>query len=170
VDPEAEARALRLGGFALAHAAWSVEDGETLCTLAVLEIDGERELVRYEADSIPESVEAAHADLDARLSGGGVAALVMDTFATPEGGARRDTLYVELFACGPRQVGSIIQPYVPARGRRIPVIGRRQAFAVLGSPEITDEIERPDAERQLIAGILEHPHGPRLWRIRSAQG
>ena len=72
---------MRLGGFALAHAAWSVEDGETLCTLAVLEIDGERELVRYEADSIPESVEAAHADLDARLSGGGVAALVMDTFA-----------------------------------------------------------------------------------------
>lgn len=54
---------LRLAGFALAHAAWSVEDGETLCTMAMVERDGKRELVRYEAPTIPDSVEAAHADL-----------------------------------------------------------------------------------------------------------
>ena len=54
--------ALRLAGFALAHAAWSVEDGETLCTLAMVEVRGDRELVRYEADSITESVDLAQAD------------------------------------------------------------------------------------------------------------
>ena len=30
--------ALHLAGHALAHAAWSVEDGETLCTLAEVEV------------------------------------------------------------------------------------------------------------------------------------
>ncbi len=31
---------LRLAGFALAHAARSVESGETLCTMAMIERDG----------------------------------------------------------------------------------------------------------------------------------
>ena len=65
---------LRLAGYALAHAAWSVEDGETLCTLAMVERPGdnerdnerhnERELLRFEAPTIPISVEMAHEQLE----------------------------------------------------------------------------------------------------------
>src|SRR5688500_20165613 len=60
---------LRLAGYALAHAAWSVEDGETLCTLAMVERPGdterdkERELLRFEAPTIPISVEMANEQL-----------------------------------------------------------------------------------------------------------
>ena len=64
-----ESVALRLAGFALAHAAWSIEDGETLSTLAMVEVDGKRELVRYEADTIAESVDVAHEDLREQLKG-----------------------------------------------------------------------------------------------------
>jgi hypothetical protein len=52
-------RVIKLAGFALAHAAWSVSDGETRCTLALVEKGDEYQLYRFEADTIPESVETA---------------------------------------------------------------------------------------------------------------
>ena len=68
---------LRLAGMALAHAMWSVDDGATLCTMAMVEAGADCELVRYEADTVEESVDLAHGDLRRRLRTGGRAALVM---------------------------------------------------------------------------------------------
>lgn len=55
---------LNLAGRALAHAAGSIETGESRCTLAMLERAsdpaGRTELYRFEADSIPNSVDNAH--------------------------------------------------------------------------------------------------------------
>jgi hypothetical protein len=158
-----ETGALRLAGFALAHAAWSVEDGETLCTLAMVEVGGDREFVRYEADSIPESVDLAQADLRAKLGNGGYAALVMDGFATPAGGSRTDTLIVELLGPGGRSLGKVVQPYRAARRSRIPFVGRASGFAILGEPIVSDEIQVTDAQRVLLDSAREHPEAGRLF-------
>lgn len=155
--------ALRVGGFALAHAAWSIEDGERLCTLAIVDVEGDRELVRYEADSIPESVDLARADLREKLGSGACAALVMDGFATPADGTRTDALIVELLGPGGRSLGKVIQPYRAARRSRIPFIGRASGFAILGEPIISDDIHVADAERVLRDSARQHPQAARLF-------
>jgi hypothetical protein len=155
--------ALRLAGFALAHAAWSVEDGETLCTLALIEVGGQRELARYEADSIPGSVDLAQADLSARLRNGGLAALVFDGFVTPPDGERTDALIVELIGSGGQGLGRVIQPYRAAKRSRIPLIGRASGFAILGEPIVTDDIQVADAGRVLLDAAREHPQAARLF-------
>ena len=155
--------ALRLAGFALAHAAWSVEDGETLCTLAMLEIGGERELARYEADSIPESLDLARADLGARLQGGGLAALVFDGYVTPPDGERTDALIVELIGSGGRRLGRVVQPYRAAQRSRIPFLGRASGFAILGAPIVSDDVGVADAEGVLLEAAREHPKAARFF-------
>jgi len=155
--------ALRLAGFALAHAAWSVEDGETLCTLAMVEVRGDRELVRYEADSITESVDLAQADLGRRLENGGYAALVVDGYATPEGGTRTDALIVELLGPSGRSMGRVVQPYHAAHRSRIPFVGRASGFAILGKPMVSDDLDVPDAESVLLESAREHPRAGRLF-------
>ena len=155
---------LRLAGFALAHAAWPVEDGETLVTLAFLETEtGDRELVRYEFETIPEALDAAHEHLAEQLRGGGQATLVVDGYMTPEGGERTDALFVELFGNGGHRVGKIAQAYRPAKRSRIPFVGRASGFAILGEPAIDQSIDVENAERLLLEGIREHPHGERLF-------
>jgi hypothetical protein len=154
---------LRLAGLALAHAAWSVEGGETLCTMAMVERDGGRELVRYEAPTIDESVEAARADLREHLADGGCAALVVDGYATREGGERTDALLVELFGPAREPMGMIIQPYRAARRSRIPFIGRASGFEILGEPTLSGDLEVDDADRIVLAAAREHPQAGRLF-------
>lgn len=153
--------ALRLAGFALAHAAWSVEDGETLCTLAFIEFDGTRELVRYEAASIPESVDIARADIGARASSGEAAVLVFDGYATPESGSRTDALMAEITGSAGRLVGRVVLPYRAAHRSRIP-FRRGGGFALLGRPWADLESSVPNAEALILDGFRDHPHGKRL--------
>ena len=155
---------LRLAGFALAHAAWSVEDGETLVTLAFVEIEaGDREAVRYEFETIPEALDAAHEHIAEQLRGGGHAALVVDGYMTLDGGERTDALFVDLFGTDGQRVGKIAQAYRPAKRSRIPFVGRASGFAILGEPVIDRSIDVENAERLLLEGIREHPHGERLF-------
>jgi hypothetical protein len=140
-----------------------VEDGETLCTLAMIEVDDQREQARYEASSIPESVDLAHEDLRDQLRSGGHAALVMDGYATDEAGSRTDALIVELFGPGARSLGQIVQPYRAARRSRIPFVGRASGFAIIGEPIISHEIQVPDAEAVLRESVREHPEGRRMF-------
>ena len=152
----------RLAGFALAHAAWSVEDGETLVTLAMVDIDGQRELVRYEGD-IRESIDFAQADLSARLHGGGYAALVYDGYLTPPDGVRTDALFVEVLGAEGRSIGSVAQLYRAGRRSRVPLLGRSSGFALLGVPILSDGVEMPDAERLLLEGARSHPKAGRYF-------
>jgi hypothetical protein len=81
LDPSADpiaAEHLRLAGWALAHALGSVDGGGTLCTLAIVDDDGPRQFVRYEADSVAESIDVTRIDLRSRLGPAGRAALVYD--------------------------------------------------------------------------------------------
>jgi hypothetical protein len=161
---------LRLAGYALAHAAWSVEDGETLCTLAMVERpghdgrdnerDNERELLRFEAPTIPISVEMAHEQLE-RLPPGNRAVLVYDGYVTPEGGERSDGL-IAMLQPGPNMRGLALLAYRAAKRPRFG-IGKAKGFELVGQPYASDQFgggEEGDAE--LIAGFREHPHGVRL--------
>lgn len=159
--------ALRLAGVALAHAAWSIEDGGMLCTLAMVDAGGESlELRRYEADSIPDSIVLAHLDLQQRLESGGHAALVFDGFFTPSDGERTDALIVELVGPAVQPLGKVFQPYRAARRSRIPLVGRATGFEILGEPIVTDDVQVPDAERILLESAREHPQGARLFTAR----
>jgi hypothetical protein len=150
---------LRLAGMALAHAVWSIEDGETLCTLAMLDDRGERFLSRYEADSIPESIEEGLADLKDRLVGEAVAALVYDGYQTGEDGVRSDALIVELLAATPpaengttaAQVGRLVQRYIPGKRSFL----RRSRVKLTGKPLTFGDLPA-DATESVIEGALEH--------------
>ena len=144
---------LRLAGFALAHAVWSIEDGETLCTLSLHERDGEREVGRYEAPSIPDSLEMAHEHLAAAVADGGTAAVVYDGYRRTDDGERRDALIVELFGSGFEPVGLVVQEYVPATRARLP-FGRSKGFRLVGRPLVAG---LPAAATEtIVTGALEH--------------
>jgi hypothetical protein len=152
---------LRLAGFALAHAAWSVEDGETLCTLAMVERPGheQRELMRFEAATIPESVEHAHAQL-AALAPGERAVLVYDGYVTPEGGERTDGL-IAMLQPGPDLRGMALLAYRAAKRPKFG-IGKAKGFELVGGPHASDPFGGEDADAELAAGFRDHPHGARL--------
>jgi hypothetical protein len=151
---------LRLAGYALAHAAWSVEDGETLCTLAMVERsdDPQRELLRFEAPTIPASIEMAHEQLEP-LPPGSRAVLVYDGYVTPAGGERTDAL-IAMLQPGPHPRGMALLAYRAARRPRFGV-GRAKGFELVGQPQASDQFGG-DADADLAAGFREHPHGDRL--------
>ena len=59
---------LLISGYVLAHAGYSVcdaEEGELLVPLAVVESDGQRDVLRFEADSQEEAISRAKRELTA---------------------------------------------------------------------------------------------------------
>lgn len=162
---------LRLAGFALAHALGSIDGGGTLCTLAFVEREGGRELVRYEAESIPESIVMARADLRTQLGSAGHAVLVYDGYATIDR-VRNDALLVDLIAPGGTIVGSLVQRYRPGRfglvgllrGLGVPLPG---GLAVVGQP-VAESPMPPYASVALTRGLADHPYGRRAYRLAEA--
>lgn len=159
---------LYLAGFTLAHALGSIDGGDTLYTLAVVDREGTRQLIRYDADSIPESIVGARRDLSTRLGSTGLAALVYDGYVTIDRD-RRDALMVDLIAPGGKIVGSLQQRYRPGRfgfamflrHMGVPIPGGLQ---VIGPP-ISDSTLRPLASEALTRGLAEHPYGRRVYRL-----
>ena len=161
-------RHFRLAGFALAHALGSIDGGGTLCTLAVVALEGERALVRFEAQSIPESIVLANRDLPARIGSTGMAALVSDGYVTIER-VRHDALLVDLIMPGGITAATVIQAYRPGRfgpigllrAVGVPLPG---GLAVIGRP-ISESPLPPEALAALTHGLAEHPYGRRAYRL-----
>jgi hypothetical protein len=159
---------LRLAGFALAHALGSIDGGGTLCTLAFVEQDGARELVRYEADSIPESIVMARADLRTQLGSAGHAVLVYDGYATIDR-VRHDALLVDLIVQGGTTVAGLLQRYWPGRFGPaallrvlgVPIPG---GLAIVGRP-YSESTLPPDASIALTRGLADHPYGLRAYGL-----
>jgi hypothetical protein len=154
--------ALRLAGFALAHAMWSIRGGHTLATLAFADHDGSRDLVRYVDAEIAATLVMAHEDLAERLVGGGLAALVYDGYATIDGG-RTDALIVEVIAPHDVTVGKVIQQYEPGRRSRIPVIGLGGHARAIGPPQLDRDLDVPGAMEAIVEGARSHPDGAGFW-------
>jgi hypothetical protein len=142
---------------------WSIEAGDTLGTMAMVEAGPDRELVRYPAASIPDSVDVAHDDLSRRLRTGGWAVLVMDGYANPDRANQTEAVIAEMLGTGARSLGTIIQPYRAARRSRIPFIGHASDFVVLGGLLLSEDIETEDAEKHVLEGIREQPTGFALF-------
>jgi hypothetical protein len=155
--------ALRTAGFALAHAAGSIQLGGTLCTLAVVASDGQNTLFRYEAPTIPDSIANAYEHLAGRIGDGEHGALVFEGFVTPNGGERSDALIVEILGPGGVRQGRVMQAYRPAQRLGLPIFGRR--FAALGPPVIDEAIEQGEAEAMVYEGARDHPFGARLFGL-----
>jgi len=152
---------LRLGGFALAHAAWSIEDGETLCTLAMVHAGERRELVRFEAPSIPARLQHAHAYIRPDAPADALAAVVFDGYATGEDGVRRDALVVQLVAAR-EVIGRIVQTYEPGQPSRVRFLGRSRPVTLLSPPSVDGPFP-DDARARVLAGAREHEKAARLF-------
>ncbi len=138
----------------------SIEDGETLCTLAFIELGSERELVRYDAPSIARSVDAAHEHLVRALADGGRAVLIYDGYVTRDDGQRRDALVAELTS-GPTAAGVIVPAYEPGPRGRFPLL-RGQPVRLLGPPAVRGDFPDEAAET-VVAGAREHERAAHLF-------
>jgi hypothetical protein len=150
--------AITLCGFALAHAAWSVSDGETLCTMAVTENQAERRLFRFESSSIPGSNEIARERLFGLQDRVDRWALVFDGYFTLRS-ERKDALIVQTWDKRGVTLSRIIQPY------QAKAFFRR--FKILGDPRFVDEsgalVENADYQRWMVDGLQQHPKVAGLW-------
>ena len=154
--------ALRLAGFALAHALWSISDGEPLCPLAIVESGTKRELQRHEGETEP-TVQAARKHLAA--SGADRWVLVGDGYITPvhdeRRGDRQDALVADIVdAAENRRLGALVRYRRPDGARPFAAVGPVQLFV---HEDAGLELPEP-AHAALVEGLRSHPaHGELSW-------
>ena len=151
-----------LAGFVLAHAAWSVSDlpkGELLVPLAVVEKDGQRQVLRFEAATQEEAIARGKATLARRQA-------ELDAWAFAREGLLRDksgkvdVLTVDAWAKGlPRPV-SFVQRFTPAATGAFRVTG--DAMVIVDGKALT-EAEAVGLVKMLYAGALQHPRAGPFW-------
>ena len=152
-----------LAGFALAHAAWSVSDipaGELLVPLAVVEKNGGRQLLRFEAKTQELAIAQAKAELTERQPELDAWAFVREGVIS-RGTGKEDVLSVDAWAKGMRQPITFVQEFCPYSSG---------AFRVRGDAMVIVEgraLEGAEAARlvkQLYEGVLQHPKAGHLWQ------
>jgi hypothetical protein len=154
---------LLLAGFVLAHAAWNVSDlpkGELLVPLAVVERSGQRELVRFEADTQEEAIsrgKAAMVTLGTTVDGW---AFARDGLFREASGTV-DALSVDFWAKGMDAPATVVQRYEPyANAGRFRLIG--DPVLVLGGKAQTPDQAKP-LLAALLRGVEQHPKARALW-------
>lgn len=156
-----------LAGFAFAHAAWSVSDlpkGELLVPLAIVEKSGQRQLLRFEAESQERAITEGKATL-ARHEQDLDAWVLVREGQIREGEAFADVLTVEAKSAGEVESIVFVQRFQPfATG----------VFKLLGSPQVAvggralSEVEAKPFLAQLYAGVQSHSKAMEHWQQWSA--
>jgi len=159
--------ALMLGGFVLAHAAWSISDApDLLCPLAIIERGGERELLRFAADTQSEAISKGKETLAARATDADCWAFAREGLWNKN--ALRDTtetidvISVDVWAKEAHRSITLIQRFEP--------YVKRQRFRIIGVPEVSLDGRLQDsfAVRELLdtvyKGVQQHPKVAPLWR------
>ena len=146
-------RALSLAGFALAHAAWSLsdlDDGEQLCPLAVVEREGERRLIRFEAESQEDAIVAGKAAMREATDSGAAWAFAREApwrkLVSDQAG---EVLAIDFWASGMPGAATIMQHFNrPKNGSR---------FRIGGTPALVFDGIRlsPDVAAPTIASIMD---------------
>ncbi|MGH7621315.1 MAG: hypothetical protein ACREMU_03160 [Gemmatimonadaceae bacterium] len=158
--------ALSVAGFALAHAAWSLsdgEDGDLLCPLAVIEQrDGARRLMRFEADTQEDAIIAGKAAMrEASVSSAAWAFAREGAWRAMGGDGAGDVLAIDLWAADMAGVATLMQPFERAR--------RGARFRIAGVPKIVvgDRLLERDAAATIVegivAGVSAHAIVAKLW-------
>lgn len=168
------AGALRLAGFALAHAAVSIEQDDKLTTLAAVAEGGElKRLYRYPAPDLEASIRAARNHLAHGMGEGTQGALVYTGTVALSKRRASPALIVEILGPHGADVGRLVQPY-RRRRFRLPKLGYIRRFAIRGRPIVDHLVEdaesQPrengpsDVESGIYWGVSDHPAGVRLFR------
>jgi hypothetical protein len=151
---------LMLSGFVLAHAAWSVSDTpELLVPLAIAEINGERELRRFEAETQAQAIAEGKASLAEYDN-------VLDAWAfVREGQFKENGVYVDVFTIEAKSRDMkepivFIQRFQPYAKGEFKIIGQPMV-AIDG--EIISEDEAAPLIAQLYHGVLSHEKVAKLW-------
>ncbi len=160
------ADSLLLAGFALAHAAWSVSDTtaeELLCPLALVETNGARRLVRFEAESQVAAI-ALLKQATTEFMGAD------DAFASVREGRWRsedpksepeDVLTVEFWVTNMDGPAAVLQPFRRAHEDR-PFVLLSAPMLVLGGRIVPHETAQPALEI-LLEGVHSHSAVAPLW-------
>lgn len=165
--------ALLLGGFVLAHAIWNVSDlpkGEALVPLAIVEREGQRQLLRFEANTQEEAIQRGKSEM-AKLTGAVDAwafardGLMGDLAGT---GPKVDAISVDVWAKGMPRPITIVQRYEPfARHNRFRVIGEPEIFSDQSGTVVKSTIEDAGPVKDLVdriqKGIDQHPVAGNMW-------
>lgn len=154
---------LLLGGYALAHAAWSLSDlehGELLCPLAFVEQNDQRELLRFESDTQEEAISNAKEYLESACVEADAWAFAREGLIR-EPGRAVDVISVDFFGRGMPRPATLVQRYVP--------FAQQGQFKLSGVPDVVINgirLEAMTAHRFLQSarqGILEHRPVAELW-------
>jgi hypothetical protein len=144
--------ALRLTGFVLGHALWNVSDipdGELLVPLALTERAGQRELLRFAADSQEVAIRNGKARM-IQLAG------TVDAWAFARDGVfnETDAITVDFWAKGMKDPATVVQRYEPLKKRgRFKVIGQ-PVIAIQGN--VLGPSEQKEVLPELNKGLLQH--------------
>jgi hypothetical protein len=153
--------AYRLAGFALAQAAWSIEDGGELVPLGLTEQDGQRNAQRFVTEIDSDRLAELYGIVGAKVEPGSHGVLAFASVGQQSSGASLAILNVHIVDADGSFVGSIRQAYEPARKSRLP--GRSSPFGVIGTPVPSDEIDVPGVRENVLFGVISHPEGERLF-------
>ena len=160
---EVPLHALALGGFTLAHATWSVSDlldSELLCPLAIVERKGQRELLRFEAETQEEAISEGkramveEKDVEAW-------AFAREGALRQESGEAQDVLVVDFWAEGLPNPLTVIQPFERyTKTGRFRLVGD---LIIASNGQILDSASSCKVIEGIKAGIQEHSKVAELW-------
>ncbi len=156
--------ALALGGFTLAHATWSVSDlleSELLCPLAVVERKGQRELLRFEAETQEEAISEGKRVMAEEKDAEAWAFAREGALRSEEGGEAPDVLVVDFWAEGLLNPLTVIQPFERyTKSGRFRVVGD---MIIASNGQILDSASSGKIIEGIKAGIQEHSKVAELW-------
>ena len=159
------ASALLLAGFVLAHAAWNVSDlpkGDLLVPMAMVEKGGQRQLIRYEAETQEKAIAKGKAEMAGLGPDVEAWAFARDGVLRGTDGSTVDVLTIDLWAKGMKSPAQLIQRYEP--------FAQRSHFQLLGDPMVMVDgraLEPKDAKALLeivLRGVQQHPKAAALWQ------
>ena len=153
--------ALLLAGFVLAHAAWSISDSpDLLVPLAIVERNGQREIMRFEADTQEEAITHGKARMAALGTEVEAWAFAREGLFNEKAG-KVDVISVDLGARGSNKRVTLIQRFEP--------YSKRQHFRLLGDPQIIiggqlqDSAKVKDMLATVQRGVSQHSKAAPLW-------
>lgn len=155
--------AVSLAGFTLAHAVWNISDttpDDPLAPLAMIEVSGQRKLVRFEGDTPGQAIERARAAILAATGQARTWAFVRESTWHPDG-ILQTVLVVEFWGAGMDDPATALQPFERAApGRAFRLLGH--ATLAFGGAMIRAE-DAKAALDMLDEGIMSHKVAAKYW-------
>lgn len=150
-------------GFVFAHAAWNISDlpkDELLVPIVMTERAGERELMRFEADTQAEAI--ANAKNWIAKNGSSVDAWVFARDGRMRSkGVLVDAISIEAKAKGMSDAVIFVQRYQPFSKGKFKLLG--EPTVAVGSAVVSDT-ESKHLLAQLLKGVHTHPKAPEFWK------